>query len=341
MSERALLPAALGEWLNGREDGHAGLGELVACLRELRLAGLDDLPLPGSGQTLQRWRALSCVASHDLNLCKLYEGHTDALAVMAELGAPAPAEDSLWGMWAAEPPQAKVRIVAESGGEARLDGVKAWCSGADQLTHGLLTAWDANGEQQLVAVKMEQPGVSTNSGSWQAIGMGATQSVEVSFRRAHGVLVGGPGDYLRRPGFWQGGGGIAACWYGAAQALAEYLRGQGHRGEPHTLAHLGAVDAALQASAALLRDCAAWIDRNPTASAEMAVRRSRAVCEDAAESLLRHVGRALGAAPLCLNRRYARLATDLPVLLRQSHAERDLAALGELVAKDPAGSWLL
>jgi hypothetical protein len=35
---------------------------------------------------------------------------------------------------------------------------------------------------------------------------------------------------------------------------------------------------------------------------------------------------------LCRNARFARALADLPVFLRQSHAERDLAALGELSA---------
>ncbi|RML44509.1 hypothetical protein APX70_200126 [Pseudomonas syringae pv. maculicola] len=48
------------------------------------------------------------MAGHDLGLCKLYEGHTDALAIMAELGAPPPEQFSTWGMWAAEPPQARM-----------------------------------------------------------------------------------------------------------------------------------------------------------------------------------------------------------------------------------------
>jgi len=45
--------------------------------------------------------------------------------------------------------------------------------------------------------------------------------------------------------------------------------------------------------------------------------------------VVEHAGRALGAAPLCRNERFARAMADLPVFLRQSHAERDLAALGE------------
>ena len=39
--------------------------------------------------------------------------------------------------------------------------------------------------------------------------------------------------------------------------------------------------------------------------------------------------------------RFARLAADLPVFLRQSHAERDLAALGKLVAAREQTAWSL
>ncbi|MDQ3204441.1 MAG: acyl-CoA dehydrogenase, partial [Pseudomonadota bacterium] len=56
------------------------------CLREMVEAGLDQLPLPGDGQTLARFQRLAEVGGHDLGLCKLYEGHTDALAIIQQLG---------------------------------------------------------------------------------------------------------------------------------------------------------------------------------------------------------------------------------------------------------------
>jgi hypothetical protein len=57
--------------------------------------------------------------------------------------------------------------------------------------------------------------------------------------------------------------------------------------------------------------------------------------------VLEHVGRALGATPFCRNSHFARLAADLPVFLRQSHAEKDLAALGELIAAQSVAEWSL
>jgi len=154
--------------------------------------------------------------------------------------------------------------------------------------------------------------------------------------------VGGPGDYLARPGFWQGGVGIAACWYGGAQRLAEVLREHcSKRPEPHALAHLGAVDSALNSAACVLRASAEQIDREPKANARALAQQSRACIEDTVEQVIRHVGRAVGAGPYCKDAHFAQLMADLPVYVRQSHAERDLAGLGEIVAGDATGRWQL
>lgn len=321
--------------------GYADTHDLAKALRALQEEGLDQLPLPGSGATLARFSRLAQVAGHDLRLCKLFEGHTDALAIIAELDCPLPPLGSLWGMWAAEPPSAKVHVHRE-GHRRLLHGRKAWCSGAAVVSHGLLTAWDEEGHQQLVAVQMDQPGITVTNEGWNAVGMAATGSVDVIFDGAHGIAVGGPGDYLARPGFWQGGIGIAACWYGAAQRLAEVLRDQcSKRPEPHALAHLGAVDSALNSAACVLRASAEQIDREPKADARQLAQQTRACIEDTVEQVMRHVGRAVGAGPYCKDPHFAQLMADLPVYVRQSHAERDLAGLGELVAGEPTGRWQL
>lgn len=322
-------------FLHRQSPDYADTQALGRCLRALVEAGLDQLALPGSGRTLERFQALAEVGGHDLGLCKLYEGHTDALAIIQQLGG-SPAPGGTWGMWAAEPPQARVHV-SSHGRAVALNGRKAWCSGAAVLSHGLLTAWDEQDRQQLVAVALDQPGVSITDQGWHAVGMGATGSVDVLFDGARAHVIGDPGDYLQRPGFWQGGIGIAACWYGAAQSIAERLRSHcAHREEPHALAHLGAVDSALQAAADVLRSSARSIDAAPLDNAELLARRVRAVVEHSAEQVILHVGHALGAGPYCKDRQFARLIADLPVFLRQSHAERDLAALGRQVIN---GTW--
>ncbi|WP_462379348.1 acyl-CoA dehydrogenase middle domain-containing protein [Pseudomonas sp. Marseille-QA0892] len=327
----------LNSWMNQAAPS-THLQEKLQTLIDARLA---HLPRPGQGDTLTRWRALAAVAGHDLGLVKLYEGHTDALAVMAELGAMQPDPGTRWGVWAAEPPHARLQCRLQNDGTVRLDGRKAWCSGAAQLTHALVTAWDEQDRQQLVAVMLDQPEVEVTADGWRAVGMASAASVEVVFADAPGRTVGKSGAYLARPGFWQGGAGIAACWYGAAAALTDHLHAAcRRREEPHARAHLGHADAALKAAQACLHETARWIDLHPDESARLAAGRARAVVEQTVETVTRHVSRALGATPFCLDAHFARLAADLPVFVRQSHAERDLAGLAELIIEETS-PWRL
>ena len=122
----------------------------------------------------------------------------------------------------------------------------------------------------------------TDSG-WQAVGMQASASVDVSFERVPALRIGSPRAYVERPGFWHGGAGIAACWFGAAAGIAAFVaRDARHRAGPHKLAHLGVIDTTLCATAALLRETAAYIDRSPHADAMAAAMRARLAAETAA-----------------------------------------------------------
>ncbi|REC94782.1 acyl-CoA dehydrogenase family protein [Kushneria indalinina] len=309
-----------------------------------RLIALGPLPPPGAGDTLLRWRVLYRVAACDLALIKLYEGHTDALAIMTELGVTFDAPtDARWAMWAAEPPQARVYISDDaSTGEAdriTLNGTKAWCSGASIVSHALMTVWQDD-QQRLAAVALDQPGVNVTDRGWQAVGMQATASVEVDFDNARATLIGPPNAYLNRSGFWQGGAGIAACWLGGAQALARALQAKAatRRDDTLMMAHLGHVDVALHAGLAGLRDAAATIDAAPDQNHQRLALRTRALIEHSVEQIITHCGRALGAGPFCRDRAFAHMMADLPVYLRQSHAERDLEALGQRCA-DTASGW--
>ncbi|MCD2166164.1 acyl-CoA dehydrogenase family protein [Comamonas koreensis] len=310
-------------------------------LRALVALGLDQLPLPGHGQTLARWRALAAVAASNLSLVKLFEGHTDALAILAELDTPAPAAARIWAVWGAEPPGNRVQarpISADDGlvpgSKVTLNGTKAWCSGAQSVDHALVTAWLSDTERCLVAVNLLQPQVQVSDEGWQAVGMADSGSVNVQLNNASATLVGRPGAYLSRPGFQHGGAGIAACWYGASARIAgQLLRACRQHAEPHALAHLGAVDVALSTTAALLRATASHIDAQPEQPWTREVNRTRLAAEAAAQQVLQHVPRALGPGPFCKDRSLALLLADLPIFIRQSHAERDLAALGQAIAE--------
>lgn len=313
-------------------------------LRELVRAGCDRLPLPGSGATLARWRALAAVAAVDLGLAKLFEGHTDALAILAELKAdPRGAEDACWGVWCAEPPDMRVGIRGQASGGVRISGLKGWCSGAAVLSHALVSGWNAAGQPCLAAVALDQPGVTVTTQGWHAVGMRSSASVNVVFDQAQGTAVGPPGAYVDRPGFLHGGAGVAACWYGALAGIAGRLRDAVARDQPdpYRLAHLGAVDVALTQARAVLREAASAIDLHPADRCALETARARLAVEAAAEQVLSCVPRALGAGPLCRDAALAQALADLPVFIRQSHAERDQAAHGKRVGQLGEPPWTL
>jgi hypothetical protein len=313
------------------------------ALRVLVASGYDRLPLPGHGATLDRWRALAAVGAHDLNLAKLFEGHTDALAILHEAKAHEQADmaEASWGTWCAEPPDARLLLVPAAAGVV-LRGRKAWCSGAHGVTHAVVSCWDADGAPMLAAVDLRQPGVRITDDGWNAVGMRATTSVDVWFDDVPAIPLGSPGFYVDRAGFWHGGAGVAACWFGAATRLADALRERlAERTDPHRLAQLGEITVALQGAAALMRDAAARIDAAPDANAMLVAMAVRLSVEACANTVLHAVGRALGAAPLCKDPALAHLYADLPVFMRQSHAERDLEAVGKLVASQEEAPWTL
>ena len=267
---------------------------------------------------------------------RLGEGHADAVAIRAELGAAdraAPGER--WGVWAAVP----ASVTAEPAADGwRLTGDRPWCSGAGWCTHALVTAATDDGIR-LFAVRNEAPHARPLDDTWPAVGMAASDSRTVRFDRAPGVPVGGPGQYVGRPGFWHGGVGVAACWFGGALGVADALYAAARAKDvgPHAFAHLGAVDVALGAGREVLDAAAAEIDAHPDRDAQALAVRVRATVEKAATEVIDRVGRALGAGPLCRDAGHARRVADLTVYLRQSHAEGDLEQLGRLVAeKGPA-----
>ncbi len=320
----------LPRWLDGA-DLPVRAETVGAVLRRALDAGALDLPLPGGGATLERWRALAELSAVDLTLGRLAEAHCDAVAILAELHGPAPT--GLWGVWAAEPPTARVTARYDDGWT--LTGRKAWCSGATVLDRALVTAHADDG-RRLFAVDLRDAEVV--DGTWVAVGMGASASLSVDVDATPAIPVGGPGAYLDRPGFWNGGAGVAACWYGGALGAGRALlaASRDRSLDPHALAQLGAVDAIVAGLAAHLAVAASEIDSGST-DPQLTAQRLRARVEAGATEILDRVGRALGAAPLCLDAVHAQRAADLPVYLRQSHAERDLAGLGELAAKQ--ASW--
>lgn len=316
-------------------------------------AGELDLPMPGAGRTADRWAALAAWGGRDLSLARLAEGHVDAVAILAE-AARDPVPGALYGVWASRSGGAAVRL-ERPGAAAALRGTMRFCSGAGLLDRALVVADPPQGaapERLLLDVDVRGPGVAPVAGTWTAAAMAAAGTLDVDFDDTPvGGLdpVGEPGWYVDRPGFLLGGAGVAAVWWGGAAGVLDRVVGHlGAAPDRHALAHVGELHAALAAVHALLQRTAALADAgrgggpNGTQPAVatstalppdvvLAVATLRAAAERAVREVVDRAPRIAGPGPLSRDADLARALADLALYVRQHHAERDHAALGEQV----------
>lgn len=296
---------------------------------------------PGSGGTRDLWEALATVAADDLGAARAIEPHLDALAILDQAGIETH-DSRTWGVFAAE--GGADPLVATRHDETwTVSGTKPWCSLAGRLDAALVTASVGEGDRRLFSVELRQPGVDALEDAWHARGLAEIPSGPVHFDGIRATPVGDAGWYLQRPGFAWGGIGVAACWYGGAIGIARTLFESARRADPSPflLMHLGAIDASLQDSRRALLEASVLIDDGAATGTEgkRLAKRVRSTVARTCESVIVRAGHALGPAPLALDDAHAKRVVDLQLYLRQHHAERDDASLGETIARDEDAPW--
>jgi hypothetical protein len=301
-----------------------------ALLLRLREVIAEPMPLPGSGQTAERHRRLMRIGREDLSLAKLAEAHFDAVAILAE-AACAPAPGMLYGVWASEKPGRELQIGQVEGGFT-ISGQKQFLSGAGLIDRALITAGSPQPMLMDVDLRANASRIVFDGSGWTANAFAQTKTATGTFDRAFvraENAVGGPGWYLTRSGFWPGACGPAACWAGGAAGLLDFALRQSRDG-PHTMAHLGAVSAAVWGMAAVLDAAGGEIDAGE-GDGMMRALTVRHLVEQACTEVLRRLPRAYGPFPLAMDADFLRRYEELDLYLRQSHAERDLEAIGRAV----------
>jgi len=298
-----------------------------------RLATLcaETLPLPGQGSTPDRLLRLFEVGREDLTLAKLAEAHWDATAILAEAGRQ-PTSGAIYAVWAAEIPGASLTLIPAAD-HLILTGTKPFCSGSTLVDRALITAVDPTGHHYLIDLdlRLNAAHIDFDGSFWQTSAFASTLTANATLTAATltpNDILGPPGWYLSRPGFWHGALGPAACWAGGAAGLLDYARRQKRR-DPHTLAHLGAMEADIWAMRAYLHQAGTQIDATPNdpAAAQTLALTVRHLIEQSCTDVLRRFARAYGPHPLAADAAISRRYQELDLYLRQSHAERDLEAL--------------
>ena len=310
-------------------------GELECELRRQVASGALTLPDPASGRTAERHGRLLAVGRADLQIARMAEAHTDAVSILHEAGrAELPA--ALYGVWAAEDPACRLELDQRGGrsGGFTLTGTKAFCTGAAMLDRALVTV-RRDGLGCLVDVDVRDERVTFDDSGWRTPAFAATGTSVATFHKyvvSETDIVGPPGWYLDRVGFWHGACGPASCWAGGAIGLVDHaVDAASHKpADPHRDAQLGALAAIRWQLEALVAAAGNEIDMQPD-DTSAALRRAlmlRHNVERAATAIIDLHGRALGPRPLIQDAAIVRRVSEVQLYIRQHHDEHDLESIG-------------
>ncbi len=324
-----------------RDDGFPA--EDVADLGRL---GLLAAPIPaeagglGLGEepdSCDLAAVLRLVGYGSLALGRLYEGHVNALQLVARFGTPAQrtrlfadARDGhLFGVWNTDPPGECLQL----GDDRRLRGVKTFASGAGFVTRALVTVKQEPGAPPLMLVVPLEPDGRADLSPWRAHGMRASATGTFAFDGiavTDDEILGAWGDYHRQPIFSGGAWRFAAVQIGGIEAVFDawraHLAATGRGGDPHQLARLG--EGAISVAGARL-----WVERAAriVAEDELApdrivafVNLARLAVEKAGLDVLQLAQRSVGLQGFLRAHPLERLSRDLATYLRQPAPDRAL-----------------
>ena len=288
----------------------------------------------------------------DLACGRLYEGHVNALQLIAHYGSDAQrreaerdaADGRLFGVWNTQPADG-VRITAIDGDGVTLAGRKTFCSGAGRVTRAMITGSMPQGGSQMLLVPMDRVAAAIDRTFWRPMGMADSDSFAVDFsgiRLPHSALVGTPDAYMEAPWFTGGAARFLAVQGGGIERLcdelAAFLIRRGTSEDALQLVRLGAISVALESArlwvAACVRDWRAF-DAAPGAALRDAllttVDTARIAVEDAALAVCEQIERAVGARGLVEPEPFGPIVRDLRMYLRQPAPDAALLRVANAV----------
>lgn len=329
----------------------------VRAIAAMRDAGLLAAPLPSAlggsiaavdaASAILLCRTLRAVGYASLPLGRLYEGHVNALALVARygsaeqltrLGTDAKA-GHLFGVWNTEPAQG-LRLSVDGWS---LEGSKTFASGAGFVTRPLVTARTPAGDVRMLLPRLT-PGAHADLSAWRAQGMraSATGTMDLSgVPVSDDDVIGQAGDYLRQPFFSVGAWRFAAVQQGGIERIFDELRrhlaATGRGTDPHQLSRLGTAAIAVETARLWVEGAASKAvaaERNAQ-SAIAYVNLARLAVERAGLDVLELAQRSIGLAGFLRTHPIERQVRDLATYLRQPAPDKALSDAAAYVLGGP------
>jgi alkylation response protein AidB-like acyl-CoA dehydrogenase len=324
----------------------------AAAFAVLQSHGLIARPPLAGAEADLLFRILATVGRGDLSVGRIFEGHVNALLLLQRFGTESQREHyrrlasdgEIFGVWNTDMPDDALRLEG-----MRLQGKKSFASGADGLSHALVTATRPSGRLMLL---IPVRGISVDRSWWNPLGMRASGSHIVDFTGKDVEpewLLGGDNDYLQEPWFSAGAIRFAAVHVGGMHAVFDaavtHLQRTKRIEDPHQRHRVGRMGIAVESGYALLdRAAEFWAEAAAVSAAPVARLRvvsmanaTRLAVESLALAVLDEAERAVGAAGMIAPHPLERLVRDLRTYLRQPNPDGALTSLGSSIAN---GIWV-
>jgi alkylation response protein AidB-like acyl-CoA dehydrogenase len=328
--------------------------------------GLGLGPFRGDSFTL--WMMTKEIAKADLSLARCWEGHANSLLLLDAMASeeqkgrwfPGVVErGEKWVVWSGEPqarapgePSRFGTTLERVDGGWVVEGTKVFATSAGGAEWAILLVNPAGpgGARHtaspetllMLACDLSDASVETDGSWWDPIGMRATVSHLVRFRRTfipdeNGI--GAPGQYLI--GGWQTAFAphYAASFLGAAEGAYDYalehLTTQGKGGDPYVQQRVARMSIDVETGHLWLRHVARLWDEDRREEAQLAASRVRHLMEHLAEETVQHAVRACGARSLIRPSPLERILRDLSFYIRHDNDDQVLATIGRAVLGQP------
>jgi hypothetical protein len=148
--------------------------------KRLKQIAVEQLPLPGAGETAERHSRLMLVGREDLCLAKLAEAHWDAVSILAEAGRQS-VPGVLYAVWASEIP-GKALKMEKTDSVYQIGGSKMFCSGAGMVDRVLVTVGITESRLVEIDLRKNSMNIEADLSAWATDAFRLTQTGGVTFR---------------------------------------------------------------------------------------------------------------------------------------------------------------
>lgn len=318
------------------------------------------------GDIFTHWMMTREIAKVDMGFARIWEGHSNAMAILDKLGTAEQKNQwlkkgvvqkgELWGVWSGEPQSKKPGQKAKFGTTVKkvkngfeINGAKIFCTGAPGVdwaillvnTEGSGAARHATNSPEtllMLGCDMSDSSISLDASWWNPIGMRSSVSYLVRFKNtfiSEKNVIGPPGEFLINNWQTRFTPQYAVTLLGGAESAfdytVEYIKTQKKGHDPYVQHRIGKMLLNLKSAHLWMRKVATLWENGDKKNAQLEGNNLRYLVEQFSTQTVEHAIHACGARSMIRPSRLERIHRDLSFYARHDNDDQILSTIGRSV----------